>query len=242
MLTLLILPALILGFLGSFHCVGMCGPLALSLPVQHLTGIQKVFGILSYNFGRVITYSFLGLIFGLIGKTVAFFSTQQFLSIFLGILLLLSFLLALFKKRIFKNPKWQGTWNKIITNKMLPFFKKRNPGFLIIIGLLNGLLPCGLVYIAIAGAVAFASASESAIFMAAFGLGTLPAMATLSFAGSIMSLGIRNKIKKMTPYIMGLMGLLLVLRGMNLNIPYLSPVLKNDQVECCRSSDKSYKD
>lgn len=233
MIVQIILPALLLGFLGSFHCVGMCGPLALSLPVQHLNGIQKVFGILFYNFGRVITYAFLGLIFGIIGKTFSFFGAQQLLSIVLGLLLIVAFLLTIFQKRVFKNPKWQAGWNKMITQKMLPFFKKRNPFFLIIIGLLNGLLPCGLVYLAIAGALSFSSATDAAVFMASFGLGTLPAMATLSFAGGIMTLSIRNKVKKLTPYIMGFMGLLLVLRGMNLNIPYLSPVLKQDKVECC---------
>lgn len=237
MIAQIILPALLLGFLGSFHCVGMCGPIALSLPVQHLNGIQKVLGILFYNFGRVITYAFLGFIFGIIGKTFAFFGTQQLLSIVLGLLLVLAAIFAIFHKRLFKNPKWQAGWNKLITQKMLPFFKKKNPFFLIILGLLNGLLPCGLVYLAIAGAVSFSSATDAALFMASFGLGTLPAMAALSFAGGIMSLSLRNKVKKLTPYIMGLMGLLLVLRGLNLNIPYLSPVLKKDKVECCSTPE-----
>ena len=107
-------------------------------------------------------------------------------------------------------------------------------GNLFLIGLLNGLLPCGLVYMAIAGALATGNILYSSLFMACFGLGTLPAMMTMSFAGSFVSLGMRNKIKKSVPYIVGFMGILLILRGMNLNIPYLSPAIgMHKVVEAC---------
>lgn len=239
MLTFVIIPALILGFLGSFHCVGMCGPIALSLPVQHLSGLSKVIGILLYNLGRVITYSVLGFLLGLIGKTFTLFTTQQTLSIIIGIVFIAAFLLSIFRKRIINNVSWIQPWNKWITNKMLPFFHKKNLFILLLLGIFNGLLPCGLVYMALAGALAFSTSWHSVIFMASFGLGTLPAMASLSFAGNIITLSMRNKIKKLTPYIIGFMGLLFVLRGMNLNIPYLSPTLKKDKVECCHRPESA---
>lgn len=211
----------------------MCGPIALSLPVGHLSGIKKPLGIFSYNIGRVITYAVLGFVFGSFGKTFVFFVTQQTLSIILGISLIILFVLTLFRKRLFNNSQWLQTWNRILSKKMALLFQHKNPATLTIIGLLNGLLPCGLVYMAIAGALAFASPWQSALFMAAFGLGTLPAMAAVSFAGNVISLSLRNTIRKATPYIIAIMGLLLILRGLNLNIPYLSPKLTEDKVECC---------
>ena len=96
---------------------------------------------------------------------------------------------------------------------------------LFLIGLLNGLLPCGLVYMAVAGALATGNIIYSSLFMACFGLGTLPAMLAMSFAGNFITLSSRNTIKKLVPYIVGIMGILLILRGLNLDIPYISPAL-----------------
>lgn len=226
--------ALILGFLGSFHCIGMCGPIALTLPVQHLQSIKKFTGIIIYNIGRVVTYSILGLLFGIIGMSFNFFGWQQILSTVLGSLLVLYFITSFFQQRLFNNRFIQKHWNKYIIRWITPLFHKKNMGNLFLIGLLNGLLPCGLVYMAIAGALATGNILESSLFMAAFGLGTLPAMVTMSFAGSFVSMSMRNKIKKSVPYIVGIMGILLILRGMNLNIPYLSPAMGNERVvvEC----------
>lgn len=228
------LAALLLGFLGSFHCIGMCGPIALTLPVQHLDGFKKLMGIILYNSGRVFTYALLGLIFGVIGMSFNLFGWQQILSIILGSLLLLFFVASFLQKRIFKNQFIQNRWNKYILHWLTPLFQKKSLGNVFLIGLLNGLLPCGLVYMAIAGALATGNLLTSSVFMASFGLGTLPAMIGMSFAGSFISLRMRNNIKKAVPYIIGLMGILLILRGLNLNIPYLSPAMGMDRVaEAC---------
>jgi sulfite exporter TauE/SafE len=230
----IVIAALVLGFLGSFHCIGMCGPIALTLPVQHLNGFRKFTGILIYNSGRVFTYAVLGLLFGIIGMSFNLFGWQQILSILLGSLLVLFFISSFFKKRIFKNQFIQKYWNKYIIRWLTPLFHKKNMGNLFLIGLLNGLLPCGLVYMAVAGALATGNIINSSLFMAFFGLGTLPAMITMSFAGGFISLSMRNKIRKSVPYIIGLMGILLILRGMNLNIPYLSPAMSiHHSVEAC---------
>ncbi len=221
----IVLAAFVLGFLGSFHCIGMCGPIALTLPVQHLDGFKKFIGILIYNSGRVFTYAILGSLFGIIGMSFNFFGWQQLLSIVLGSLLLLFFISSFFQKRIFNNQFIQKNWNKYIIQWLTPLFHKKNMGNLFLIGLLNGLLPCGLVYMAVAGALATGNILYSSLFMACFGLGTLPAMMTMSFAGSFVSLAMRNKIRKSVPYIVAIMGILLILRGMNLNIPYISPAL-----------------
>lgn len=230
-----VLAALLLGFLGSFHCIGMCGPIALTLPVQHLEGFKKFTGIIIYNFGRVITYAILGLFFGVIGMSFNLFGWQQLLSIILGSLLVLFFITSFFQKRLFNNQFIQKHWNKYIIRWLTPLFHKKNLGNLLLIGLLNGLLPCGLVYMAVAGALATGNILYSSLFMASFGLGTLPAMVTMSFAGSFVSLSLRNKMKRSVPYIVGFMGILLILRGMNLNIPYISPTMSNSSItEHCK--------
>lgn len=230
-----VLAALLLGFLGSFHCIGMCGPIALTLPVQHLEGFKKFTGIIIYNFGRVLTYAILGSFFGVIGMSFNLFGWQQILSIILGSLLVLFFITSFFQKRLFNNQFIQKHWNKYIIRWLTPLFHKKNMGNLFLIGLLNGLLPCGLVYMAVAGALATGNILYSSLFMASFGLGTLPAMVTMSFAGSFVSLSLRNKMKRSVPYIVGFMGILLILRGMNLNIPYVSPTMSNSSMtEHCK--------
>lgn len=233
MITSYIISGLVIGTLGSFHCVGMCGPLALSLPVQHLQGTKRFLGILLYNLGRVFTYSFIGLAAGALGLGFALFGWQQILSIAIGSMLLLVFFGMIFRKNIFKNKLINDTWNGFVINRLTLLYRNKNFYSLFLIGLLNGLLPCGLVYIALSGALATGNILYSSLFMASFGLGTLPAMLVLSFAGNIISMQLRIKIKKLVPYIIGLMGVLLILRGLNLNIPFISPVLGGVHVVEC---------
>ncbi len=231
----LVLTAFSIGILGSFHCVGMCGPLALSLPLNNNSTWSKFSGALLYNAGRIVTYSFFGLIFGAIGKTVALFGFQQWLSVILGALIIVFIILP---KRI---KAWQnqhsGIWLFEKVRSMLSkLFLQKNHASLFLVGLLNGLLPCGLVYMAVAGAVAAGSITESVLFMAFFGLGTLPVMWSVAFLGNYVSLGIRQKIRRAYPYMMMLMACLLILRGMGLGIPYVSPKIKAEKtpvIECC---------
>lgn len=227
MMTALLISALTLGFLGSFHCIGMCGPIALSLPVQHLSGFRKVLGILIYNSGRAVTYFLLGVAFGSIGMSFQFFGWQQVLSIGLGILLIFIFISSLVGKRYMQSSPFLKKWNQELSSLIVPLFHRKGFDALFIIGTLNGLLPCGLVYMAVAGALATGDILSSGLFMAAFGLGTMPAMMATSFAAGMVTLKMRNQIRKSFPYLLGLMGILLLLRGMNLGIPYLSPVLEH---------------
>lgn len=231
----LIISALSIGFLGSFHCIGMCGALALSLPVQHLEGNKKNLGILLYNLGRVCTYASLGLLFGLVGSSFQLFGWQQILSIIAGLLLLIMAFLQISGSRN-QTPLWLDKyWNKPIISKIAPLFNGSKLINTFTIGLLNGLLPCGLVYIAIAGALATSNSLSGALFMALFGLGTLPAMFAIGITGNKMGYNFRNLIKRSTPYVIAIMGVLLVLRGANLGIPYLSPTHEKGHVNCCSS-------
>jgi uncharacterized protein len=235
----LILAAFTMGLLGSFHCVGMCGPLALSLPLNNDSFWGKFSGSLLYNAGRIVTYSVFGLVFGAIGKSVALFGYQQWLSIVLGVLIIFFIILP---KRIAvfnKNNVVLHFLEKLRASLGQLFFKK-NYASLFSIGLLNGFLPCGLVYMAAAGAVATGDIMNSILFMAFFGLGTLPMMWSVAFFGNFVSVSIRQKIRKVYPYMMMLMACLLILRGMGLGIPYISPkvgVETKTAQRCCTIPD-----
>lgn len=218
----LIIAGLIMGLAGSFHCVGMCGPLALSLPLQEkATG--KLAGVLLYNAGRVVTYSAWGLVFGLIGQTVAFFGFQQYLSIAIGIALLLVLAIPGMQAGMKTKTVWAGHLFVKLRHAIGSLFSRKTQSTLFIIGLLNGMLPCGLVYMAVAAAIASGSWQGSIGFMAAFGLGTFPMMMGVAFFGSYLGVGIRKRIRSIYPYMIVAMACLLIVRGMGLGVPYLSP-------------------
>jgi sulfite exporter TauE/SafE len=230
-----------IGMLGSFHCVGMCGPLALSLPLSNDSFWAKFSGAVLYNAGRIVTYSVFGLIFGLIGKSFALFGFQQWLSIVLGAVILF-FIILPKRVTIFKTNNAVLMFLEKLRTALGNLFSKRNNSSLFSIGLLNGLLPCGLVYMAVAGSVATADVLSSVLFMAFFGLGTLPIMWSIAFFGNYVGVSIRQKIRRAYPYMMALMACLLILRGMGLGIPYVSPKMNVEKAKvqgCCSKPDES---
>ncbi len=215
-----------IGFIGSFHCVGMCGAIALSLPVKSLPIHQRNFGLILYNLGRVITYSFIGVLFGLIGRTFYLGGLQKTISIVIGVCILIYLVITfLFNKSV--NVKFIDKFNFKVQSILSKYLSKQQLKNTFIIGLLNGLLPCGMVYFALAGALASGSIINGILFMMMFGLGTIPLMLLVSFLGIFVNVAVRNTIKKIVPYFMLIMGILFILRGLNLNIPYISPVIEN---------------
>jgi hypothetical protein len=220
----LVIAAFIMGGIGSVHCIGMCGPLALSLPVITHNPTSRFISTLLYNIGRVATYALLGAIFGVLGMSFALFGYQQWLSIALGLLILL-FLVLPKQNFISKKSNVVMTFFGEIRNWLGDLFHRKNYRSVFFIGLLNGLLPCGLVYMAVAAAISTASVAKSSLFMAMFGLGTLPVMWSIAFFGSSINMSMRRNIKKLYPYIMLVMALLLIIRGLGLQIPYVSPGL-----------------
>lgn len=236
---LLFITAISLGFLGSFHCIGMCGPIALALPVHRYSLLKKSVGIFLYNLGRIVTYSFLGLVFGLLGQSFFIGGLQQILSISIGVLLLLSVILN--KTKPFNSHKVLGTIYSFINSvkfQLGNLFNKKGLHVLFLIGLLNGLLPCGLVYIGIAGAMATGHYLKGMEFMFYFGIGTIPIMYAVAFVGQFITLKYRTVIRQTMPYVVSLMAILLIIRGLNLGIPYLSPQFEKEthQVSCCEKS------
>jgi len=224
-MTIALLTGFSIGILGSFHCVGMCGPIALSLPVYDVVSWKKILFITLYNVGRVFAYAILGMLFGLLGLQFFISGYQQILSISLGLLILL----LLFSSKIssYKLPLIKKFSSFI--KKILGYLLKNEKKFYtyIAIGFLNGFLPCGLVYVAIAGAVAAGNILNSSLFMMAFGLGTFPIMFAVTILGKYISLQWRNSMRRAVPVFVGVMAVLLILRGLDLGIPYLSPEMKS---------------
>lgn len=236
----LVIAAISLGFLSGFHCIGMCGPIALALPIGGHSAFRRSISILIYNLGRVLTYSTLGLIFGLIGQSFALFGFQQILSIVLGILILLILLFPYIKKNV---PTLHLGFISKLKSGIAKRFERSDLRSLFTIGILNGLLPCGMVYIAIAAALTSGTLTSSVLFMAFFGLATIPFMFGLSYIGQLISQNMRNSIRKAQPFIIALTAVLLILRGLNLGINYVSPKLNEQRsvdeicthnIKCCK--------
>ncbi|HEX7653452.1 MAG TPA: sulfite exporter TauE/SafE family protein [Verrucomicrobiae bacterium] len=219
--------AISLGLLGSLHCAAMCGPLLLALPVPAGGPARFITGRLIYQLGRILTYTLLGILAGLAGKSIVLIGIQRWLSIGLGVAILGGFFLS--RRLALATPVIRSVgWLKRVMGRQL---QQRTLRSLFLLGILNGLLPCGLVYVALAGAVSRGTLTAAIGFMAAFGLGTLPTMLGISLSGKILSPAIRLKLRRVIPVSVCLLAGLLILRGMALGIPYLSPDLA--QGTCC---------
>ena len=229
-----LLQAFLLGLFGSLHCAGMCGPIALALPVKQSSWGTRLGSSLLYNSGRIITYSSLGLLLGFLGMGLYMWGVQRWVSVGMGILMIAWVGLQLFQSRSLRIPG-SGTLMSGYKKVFGGLFSKRTYFSVFIIGLFNGLLPCGLVYIALAGAVVSKGAFTGALYMFLFGLGTMPVLLTVTLAGNIIGLSFRNQVKKIIPYLILLIGILFILRGLNLGIPYVSPKMeeKKNVPACC---------
>nr|WP_315182974.1 sulfite exporter TauE/SafE family protein [uncultured Flavobacterium sp.] len=215
--------AFIFGLISSLHCIGMCGPIALMLPVDRNNPAKKTTQIITYHLGRLTAYGTIGLIFGLLGKGFFLAGIQQQLSIFIGIAMIV---IVLVPERIFAKYNFSKPVFKLISKIKTTLgsqFKNKSYKSLYTIGLLNGFLPCGMVYVALFGAIAMQSASYGVLYMILFGLGTVPLMSSVVYLNSFLTLSFRNKIQKAIPYVAILIGILFILRGLGLGIPFVSP-------------------
>jgi uncharacterized protein len=219
-----ILSFFLLGFLGSLHCIGMCGPIVLALPVSGSKGIIKR---ILYNSGRVVTYSVMGLGAGFIGSRFFMAGFQQDISIIFGASIILYVITpASLKAKVSGSHAVSSIYIPVKRSLGKLFTRKSSSSFLFI-GLLNGLLPCGFVYMALAASVVTGSALNGALAMALFGIGTVPALFAFSLAAKLFTLNIRNRIKRYMPALAVVLGIIFILRGLNLGIPYVSPKAGN---------------
>ncbi len=223
----LIWAGFVMGLFGSVHCAGMCGPIALALPgAGDDNRTRYISGRILYNLGRTVTYAFMGFVLGSVGLGMSFVGLQQVVSILAGVVLLIVALVpGITSSRLFHSVPVQ--WPSFLKN---PFRKlMKNPGLsnLFAIGLLNGLLPCGFVYMGLIAAVGFGTPLSSAGFMILFGIGTLPMMLAMSMVTGFTTPSLKAKMAKVFPYITAVIAVILILRGLSLGIPFLSPDLSS---------------
>ena len=201
----------------------MCGPIAMMLPVDRNNQAKKVTQIITYHIGRLFAYSTIGFIFGMLGKGFLLAGMQQKMSIFIGIAMIL---IILIPEKVIANYNFSKPIFKVISKIKTTLgsqFKNKSYKSLFTIGLLNGFLPCGMVYVALFGAIAMQSPTLGILYMALFGLGTVPMMSSIVHLNSFLSIPVRNKIQKAIPYVAVFIGIVFILRGLGLGIPYISP-------------------
>lgn len=213
----------IFGLISSLHCIGMCGPIAMMLPVDHNNPTRKALQVMTYHIGRLTAYALLGLAFGMLGNGLYLAGLQQQVSIGVGIMMIV---IALVPERIFAKYNFSKPVYKLISNiksSLGKQFKKKSFDALFSIGFLNGLLPCGLVYAALFGAIAMQNVVLGMSYMVLYGLGTVPMMSLIVYTSGLLSMPMRNKLQKGIPVVMVCLGVLFIIRGMGLGIPFLSP-------------------
>lgn len=224
--------AFFMGLFGSVHCTLMCGPLLFALQRDQLFSLAVIFNKLLYQLGRILTYGLLGVVFGLIGNSFAMKGWQQGFSIFTGVLLILIGLSYLLIKK-------SSSVAQLQTKIIQPFAKEMGkwlykPNGSLIAGMMNGFLPCGMVYMAIASAMNAETLTLSFQFMLYFGLGTLPLMLLFSVLSSLPRRMFKFRFASILPILYLVMGIWFLLRGANLDIPYLSPLLNIDGAITCQ--------
>lgn len=226
----MLVTAFVLGLVGSLHCVGMCGPIAFMLPVDRTNAYKKISQITVYHAGRLFAYSLIGLVFGLIGKSLYIFGFQQQLSIAIGILMILFVVVpsSVFNTYNFSKPIYRLISK--VKSALGAALKKKTADTFLTIGFLNGFLPCGLVYMALFGAIASGNALEGSLYMATFGLGTVPLMTTAIYFSHFLKGAARQRIQKIIPAFVVIIGIIFIFRGLGLGIPYLSPAPVNELV------------
>ncbi len=221
-MSVFIVTGLILGLTSNFHCIGMCGPIALAVPVNRKNNATILLGALQYNIGRILIYAVLGAIVGSIGISIQTIGVLQWFSIISGALLIL----YAWKKYFTQLFNRQGSLLSIqpYLNKGLgKIVRSKSPLKLFMLGGLNGLLPCGMVFVALLNAILTGEIIGSALAMIAFGIGTLPSMIAVIFMANKITSSMRMKLNRAVPYMLTVVGLLIVLRGLNLGIPFISP-------------------
>jgi hypothetical protein len=232
MLTAIIQIGFFLGLLGSIHCVGMCGPLVMGLPMIDKQGFQKGLSIVLYHIGKMGTYALLGVVFGLLGSQFPMYKIQQNLSVVIGVIMLfyVLYVYVLMPKHMLNlNFLYQP-----IILSLSRLLKQNNIFVFLVIGFLNGLLPCGMVYLALSSAIATQHVLQGGLLMLFFGLGTTPALLLVSFGGQLVRPIFRSKLQSWLPAFIVTMGLILIIRGMDFGIPYWSPHIGigNQSISC----------
>jgi hypothetical protein len=231
-LTATFTSALLLGLAGSIHCVGMCGPLLLALPLDRDARWKVVQHAAVYHSGRILMYAMLGILFGLLGKTLVIAGLQKALAIGAAVFMLgMAFMAWRFERLVTAMPGF-GAFSQGIKVRMNRLIRQNPDGSHFMLGILNGLLPCGMVYAAIAGAIATSGGAEGGLFMATFGLGTLPLLLGVTLLRQKAGAGFRQKIRLIQPVLIAAVALLLLMRGLNLDLSLFESAVPKAGYDC----------
>ncbi len=223
----------LMGFTGSLHCAGMCGPIIWIMPFQVFSGFKRVLAIAMYHIGRISVYALMAIVLHSF-KELFNPRVQQYVSVFSGVLLLIAGIITFIPghKIKFKLP-----WSEQVKTMLGKVIGNPGLGAITSAGILNGLLPCGLVYMALSATMVMPTAREAAMLMYVFGIGTVPMLVGITLLKSRIKLIKSGNINKFAPLIVFSFGLLFVLRGLNLGIPYVSPKVEMTSKEvkssCC---------
>lgn len=234
-----VIAAIVLGLSGSLHCVGMCGALVTGLPFSVFSGSKKTAAVTLYFAAKALGYGILGLLLGSIGSGVKFVILQRGLSIVAGLVLLAIVIFPAIKNKIPQSHALQ----RVLNQQYQQIFKNPSMRAFAGLGLLNAFLPCGLVYTAAAAALATGNPISGFVFMYVFGISSSPLLiALIVFEGRLQS-KYRQYMNKVSYGLSLMVGLLLLLRGLNMGIPYLSPnfttVDGQVQSSCCHKPSAS---
>ena len=228
----LLWPGLLLGIAGGLHCLGMCGPLVVAATRVRKAQPCAHRNQLLHHLGRVTSYSLMGLTAGSMGRIVSLAGWQQPLSIGMGFLVIG----AVMAPRLKSLSGFVGYQIAHLTGALSRQLTSQSPWSHLGLGLCHGLLPCGLVYVAVASAAATGHPISGGLFMVAFGLGTFPALLGVGmFQQWSFQLGSRAWINGSVLKGLALFtGGILILRGLGLGIPLLSPDLGAPEMpHCC---------
>lgn len=220
-----------MGLLSSFHCIGMCGPIALALPIHKGTRFQQWSGLTIYNSGRIVSYSMLGLLTGTIGASLAWVGFLRYLSILAGIVMLFYVFWPARLDIYFHPPIFWVRFVNALKKRMSAMLQSRSVGSWLMLGIFNGLIPCGMVYMALVSSVATGSVAGGGVYMMIFGLGTLPAMISVGVAKQKFPPALRSRIRKLMPVMLAVAGIILVLRGILVEFPVPG---KADSITICK--------
>ncbi len=219
----MIATAILLGLISSLHCIGMCGPIAMMLPLARHNPEKKALQLMAYHSGRLSAYAAIGLLFGILGRGFYLAGWQQQISIVAGVVMIL---IALVPEKKLARYNFSGRVYRLLSKvKSALGQRMRNPSAasLYTVGLLNGFLPCALVYAAVFGALASPGISHSIRFMIMFGLGTIPLMSAVVYVQHLVTGKLRRGVGKIIPYAIAGLGMVFILRGLGLDIAFLSP-------------------
>lgn len=226
--------AFMIGLVGSLHCIGMCGPIALAIPYQAPTKIKTLGNILLYNSGRIITYGLIGVLPAIFGLALTLSGMQKNMSIILGAFLIIA---AIFSIPLDQRTNAIPGINRVypwVASKMKSFISKRTKSAFFITGILNGFLPCGMVYMAVMGAITQTSMANAFLYMMLFGVGTVPLMMLMGVSGQLISMTWRRKVRRVIPVFMIGIGILMIMRGVTIDLPpHLEPLIEMGLMPMC---------